>query len=97
MPLGLINVGATIRHAMNLNFGDLKDRIIVIYLDDLTVFSKKRKDHIRDLERVSQRCKDHGISLNPKKLVFCVIEGKLLGHIVSQEGMKIDPDRVKAI
>lgn len=82
---------------MNLSFGDLKDKSIVVYLNDLTVFSKRRGDHIKDLERVLQRCKDHGVSLNPKKSVFCVTEGKLLGHIVSQERMKIDPDRVKSI
>jgi hypothetical protein len=75
----------------------LKNKIIVVYLDDLTIFSKKRKHHLRDLAKVLQRCRDHGISLNPKKLVFCVTEGKLLGHIVSQEGVKIDPNRVKAI
>ena len=82
---------------MNLSFGDLRNKIIVIYLDELTVFSKKRKDHIAELAKVLQRCRDHGISLNPKKSVFCITEGKLLGHIVSQEGVKIDPDRVKAI
>jgi hypothetical protein len=85
------------QRTMNLAFGDLKDKIIVVYLDDLTVFSKKREDHIKDLERVLKRCRNHGVSLNPKKSVFCVTKGKLLGHIVFQEGMKIDPDRVKAI
>ena len=96
MPFGLINRGATFQRGMNLAFKGLKDRIIVIYLDDLRVFSKKRKDHIRDLEKVLQRCKEHGISLNPKKSLFCVTEGKFLGYIISQ-GVKIDPNRVKAI
>ena len=75
----------------------MKDKIIVVYLDALTVFPNKREDNIKDLERVLQRCKDHGVSLNPKKSVFCVTEGKLLGHIVSEEGVKINPDKVKAI
>ena len=97
MPFGLINAGATFQRCISKTFADMKDRIIVIYLDDLTVFSKKRKDHMKDLRRVLQRCREHGISLNPKKSVFCVTEGKLLGHIVSQEGIKIDPDRVEAI
>jgi hypothetical protein len=92
MPFGLINASATFQRCMRKTFTDLKDQIIVIYLDDLTVFSKKRKDHIEDLRKVLQRCRDHGISLNPKKSVFCVIEGKLLGHIVSQEGIMIDPE-----
>lgn len=42
MPFGIINTGTTFQRAMNLSFIDLKDRIIVIYLDDLTFFSKKR-------------------------------------------------------
>lgn len=92
MPFRLINIGATFQRCMSKTFVDLKDRIIVIYLDDLTVFSKKRKDHIEDLRKVLQRCRDHGISLNPKKSVFCVIEGRLLNHIVSQEGIRIDPE-----
>lgn len=97
MPFGLINAGATFQRAMNSSFRDLRDKIIVIYLDDLTVYSKRRKHHLRDLERVLERCRQHGISLNPKKSVFFVEEGKLLGHIVSREGIRIDPERVKAI
>jgi hypothetical protein len=97
MPFGLINAGSTFQRAMNSSFGDLRDKIIVIYLDDLTVFSKKRGDHLKDLSLVLQRCRMHGISLNPKKSVFFVEEGKLLGHIVSKEGIRIDPDRIKAI
>ena len=52
---------------------------------------------MEDLRKFLQRCREHGISLNPKKSIFCVIEGKLLGHIVSQEGIRIDPERVEAI
>ena len=49
------------------------------------------------LEAILHRCQTHGISLNPKKSIFGVTEGKLLGHIVSKEGIRIDPERVKAI
>lgn len=52
IPFGLINVGATFQRAMDLSFGHLKDRIIVVYLDDLTVFLKRRKHHLRDLRQV---------------------------------------------
>ena len=71
IPFGLINAGETFQCGMNLDFEGLKDRIIVIYLDDLIAFSKKREDHIKDLEKVLQRCREHDISLNPKKSVFC--------------------------
>lgn len=54
MPFGLINAGATFQREIDLSFGDLKNKIIVIYLDDLTVFSKKRKDHLEDLTKVLQ-------------------------------------------
>lgn len=97
MPFGLINAGASFQRAMNSLFADLQDKIIVIYLDHLTSFSKRRADHLRDLEKVLTRCREHGISLNPKKYVFCVIEGRLLGHIVSHEGIRIDPEHVKSI
>lgn len=82
---------------MDFSFGHLKDKIIVVYLNDLTIFSKRRKHHLRDLRQVLQRCCEHGVSLNPKKLVFGVIEGKLLGHIVSKEEVRIDLERVKEI
>jgi len=86
MPFELINAGATFQRAMDLSFGDLKNKIIVVYLDDLTVFSRKREYHIQHLEIVLQHCREQGISLNPKKSIFGVTEGKLLGHIVSKDG-----------
>ena len=91
MPFGLINAGATFQRCMSKTFVDLKDQIIVIYLDNLTMFSRKRKDQIEDLRNVLQRCREHEIFLNPKKSIFCVTEGKLLSHIVCQEGIRIDP------
>lgn len=97
IPFGLINVGATFQRAIDLSFGHMKYKIIVIYLDDLTIFSKRRKHHLRDLRIVLQRCREHGVSLNLKKSVFGVTKGKLLGHVISKEGNKVDPERVKAI
>ena len=97
MPFGLINAWVTFQRAMNSSFKDLIDRIIVIYLDDLTVYSKKRERHFEDLEKVLNRCRQHGISLNTKKFMFFVEEGKFLGHIVSKDGIKIDLEIVRAI
>lgn len=97
MPFGLINAEATFQRAMDSSFKDFCDRIIVVYLDHLTVFSKERKNHLIDLKAITQRCREHGISLNPKKSVFYVSEGKLLGHITSKEGVKIDLERVNVI
>jgi hypothetical protein len=63
----------------------------------MTVFSKNKKDHLAHLRAVLLRCRKYGISLNPKKSIFAVEQGKLLGFIVSSEGMIIDPERTQAI
>lgn len=82
---------------MDLAFRGIVGRYIVLYLDDLTVFSKDRENHLFHLQDVLERCRKHDISLNPKKSVFGVTGGKLLGHIVSKEGIKVDLERVKSI
>jgi hypothetical protein len=46
---------------------------------------------------IFDRCRSLGISLNPKKSIMGVFQGKLLGHIVSEDGVKIDPERIKGI
>ena len=97
MPFGLINVGATFQRAMDIAFHKLIGRSAVVYLDDITIFSKKREEHAFHLRKIFERCRKYGISLNPKKCVFAVTEGKLLGHIVSKKGSSIDPERIKGI
>ena len=67
------------------------------YLDDITVYSKNDQDHLEHLKQVFLNCKKNGISLNPKKSNFSMKEGKLLGHVISKEGIRIDPSRVVAI
>ena len=49
------------------------------------------------LRRVFEKCRRFGISLNPKKTLFGLEEGKLLGHIISKDGIRIDPSRIEAI
>eukprot|EP00253_Pinus_taeda_P031091 PITA_31091 len=59
MPFGLINAGATFQRAMDIAFKGLVNKAVVIYLDDITVYSKKRGDHLRDLKQIFQRCLSH--------------------------------------
>jgi hypothetical protein len=96
MPFGLKNVGATFQWAMTYIFHDLA-KIILAYLDDLTARSKKRTQHLNDLRIIFQRCRQYNICLNPLKCVFCITTGRLLGFIVSQNGITVDPLKVKAI
>ncbi len=82
---------------MSIAFRGLINKSVVIYLDDVTVYSEKRKDRVKHLREIFKRCRKSGISLNDKKSVFGVTEGKLLGFIISQEGIMIDPERTEAI
>ena len=94
MPFGLMNDGATFQRAMDIAFVGERDKFVVIYLDDITVFSQSDDEH---LKQNFLKCKKYGLSLNPKKSHFDVQEGKLLGHLVSVDGIRIDPERVKSI
>ena len=69
----------------------------MIYLDDITVYSKTDEKHLAHLRKVFEKCRKFGLSLNPKKTLFSLQEGKLLGHIISEKGIKIDPKRVEGI
>lgn len=57
MPFGLMNVGATFQRAMDSFFKDIIYKIIIIYLDDLIVFSKDTMQHIKYLETIFERCR----------------------------------------
>jgi hypothetical protein len=96
MPFGLKNAGVTFQWEMTYIFHDLAE-IILAYLDDLTARSKKHTQHIDDLRIIFQRCHQYNIRLNPLKCVFCVTAGRLLGFIISQSGITVDPLKFKAI
>jgi hypothetical protein len=82
---------------MDISFHGFINQLVVVYLDDVTVFSKNKKDHLSHLRVVLERCRKYGISINPKKSVFVVEKGKLHGFIVSKYGMVIEPERTQVI
>lgn len=67
-----------------------------IFLDDLSVFGQVAR-HLEHLRLCFQWCREVSFSLNPLKCAFAVRNGKLLGHIISKEGIAVDPDKVAAI
>ena len=97
MSFGLIKVGATFQRAMDAAFRGLINHSVIVYLDDVTVFSRNRSDHILHLRKVLERCRKFGISLNPKKTIFVVTDEILLGFVVSKEGIMIDLERIETI
>lgn len=80
MPFGLSNARATFQKAMDMAFKNLMYKFFLVYLDDVTIYSKVANQHIDHLRQILQRCREFGISLNPKKSMFLVHEGKLLGY-----------------
>ena len=82
---------------MDISFAKEIHDFLVVYLDVLTAFSKSDQEHLEHLRKVFTICRKYGISLNPKKSLFGLEEGKLLGHIISKDGIRIDLDRIQAI
>lgn len=79
------------------NFGKLIGKIVEAYMDDIVVKSQKTDDLVAHLELVFQKLRSKGIKLNPKKCVFGVPRGMLLGFIVSARAIEANPEKVDAI
>lgn len=97
MPFGIINAGVTFQRATDVAFHDYINNFMVVYQDDITIYSKKTKDHCRHLENIFIKALEYGVSLNPKKCTFGVTKDRLLGDIVLKDGVKIDLKRVASI
>ncbi|XP_028208435.1 uncharacterized protein LOC114391656 [Glycine soja] len=97
MPFGLINAGATYQRGMTTLFHDMMHKEIEVYVDDMIVKSGTEEEHVEYLLKMFQRLRKYQLRLNPNKCTFGVRSGKLLGFIVSQKGIEVDPDKVKAI
>ena len=81
MSFGLKNAWATFQRVMDIAFADEKDVFLVVYLDDLTVFSHSDDEHLYHLRIVFQKCRKFGISHNPKKSPFSMEEEIGRAHV----------------
>ena len=70
MPFVLMNVGATFQRAMDIAFVGEKEKFVVIYLDDIIVFSQYDEENINHLKQTFLKCRKYGLSLNPKSLIL---------------------------
>jgi hypothetical protein len=96
MPFGLCNAPATFQRVMTTAFQKYLRKFIEIFLDDFCVFSTCQK-HTECLKKCFEQCREYGISINAAKFEFIVPCGRLFGHIVSNEGIAVDPDKVASI
>ena len=109
MPFGLKNARATYQRAVTTLFHDMMHRDVEVYVDDMMhrevevyvedmiVKSQDKENHLAALQRFFERIKWFRLRLNPKKCTFGVTSRKLLGRIVSEQGIEVDPKKIKAI
>lgn len=99
MPFGLKNAPSTFQRLIDrLRTGaSLKNVTLLAYQDDLLVISEGFEQHIADLRAVFERLRMFNLRANREKCVFAREEVKYLGHVISQDGISPDHDKVRAV
>lgn len=96
MPFGLKNAWATYPRTMVTLLHDMIHKEIESYGDDTIVKSHTEEAHLINLRKLFERLRKFGLRLNPNKFTFGVRCGKLLGFLISERGIKVDPTKIKA-
>ncbi|GJP37624.1 hypothetical protein CLOM_g22013, partial [Closterium sp. NIES-68] len=97
MPFGLTNAPSTFQLKMNRVIWDLLDKCVIIYLDDILIYSTTREQHLKNLEGVFQCLQQNCLITKGSKCEFLKPELEFLGHVISTEAVKIDPRKIRAI
>ena len=97
MPFGLTNAPSTFQTAMHALFHDWLDEFVIVYLDDILVYSPTQEEHTRQVLRVLQRLNDNQWYCKLKKCEFAQTSIEYLGHIISKGTIAIDPEKMKAV
>ena len=97
MPFGLCNAPATFQQAMNEILGDMIGKELYVYIDDVTIFSTTFEGHLRSLRKFLECLRKHCFFLKPKKCYLAMHEVELLGHLITREGIRPSPNKVKAV
>ncbi|GBG67555.1 hypothetical protein CBR_g684 [Chara braunii] len=97
MPFGLTNAPATFHTMMNDIFRDILEEYVLVYLDDILVYSRTLEYHIEDLRDVLQRLRKHGFYVKLSKCRFAQRKVDFLGHHVSDQGLHMDDAKITAI
>ena len=97
MPFGLTNAPSTFQGLMNSIFKPFLRKFVLVFFDDILIYNKSWKDHVEHVDRVLQLLEEKQLYPKRSKCFFGVQEVEYLGHIVSHEGVKVDPSKIKAI
>jgi hypothetical protein len=97
MPFGLYNATSTFQRLMDVVLGNLRWKCVLVYVDDVNVYSKSFDQHLIDLQRIFHRLIQVGLKLKPSKCSIGMPKLVYLGHIISKEGIRPHPDKLKAV
>ena len=97
MPIGLTNALTTFMDIMHRVFQPYLDQFVVVFVDDILIYSKSEEEHEDHLRIVLQALRDHQLYAKFSKYEFWLMEGRFLGHMVSASGVSMDLEKVEAI
>lgn len=97
MPFGLRNAGTTYQRMVDAVFKPWIGKTLEVYVDDMLVKSKLRKDHLQDLRNIFSAMKKYNMKVNLEKCTFGSTSGKFFGYLVTKRGIEVDPAKIQAI
>ncbi|GJP84117.1 hypothetical protein CLOP_g14200 [Closterium sp. NIES-67] len=97
MPFGLTNAPATFQAEMNHILRPLLDECMVVYLDDILIYSRDMKQHVEHLRRVFEILRRERFYVKLSKSEFALEKVQFLGHMVSAQGVHVDPKKIEAV
>jgi hypothetical protein len=97
MSFGLTNAPAYFMYLMNSVFMTELNKFVVVFIDDILIYSKSEKEHAKHLRVVLQRLRDHKLYAKFSKCEFWLKSVKFLGHTISHDGISVDPSKVQEV
>jgi hypothetical protein len=97
MPFGLCNAPATFQRLMDEVLQGILWDFVVVYLDDLNIYSRNFDEHLSHLRDVFDRLRQAGLKLNPEKCKFASSELVFLGHVIDSQGIRTDPEKIEKV
>ncbi|KAL8148045.1 hypothetical protein AgCh_005401 [Apium graveolens] len=97
MPFGLTNVPSVFMDLMNRVFKDLLDKFVIVFIDDILVYSRSKEEHEEHLRVVLEILRNHQLFAKFSKCEFWLEQVSFLGHVVSADGIQVDPSKIVAV